>query len=82
MRSVLESSDSIRTASAEIATGNQDLSARTEQTASNLQQTAVVDGAAHRHRQQTPTRPRQANQLAASAAEVAAARRRRWCRRW
>ncbi len=35
------STDSINTASSEIATGNHDLSARTEQTASNLQQAAA-----------------------------------------
>ncbi|WP_019043736.1 methyl-accepting chemotaxis protein [Comamonas testosteroni] len=39
---VRHSADSIATASAEIAVGNQDLSARTEQTSSNLQQTAAA----------------------------------------
>ncbi|EHN65188.1 methyl-accepting chemotaxis protein [Comamonas testosteroni] len=39
---VRHSADSIATASAEIAGGNQDLSARTEQTSSNLQQTAAA----------------------------------------
>ncbi|MBX3638557.1 MAG: Cache 3/Cache 2 fusion domain-containing protein, partial [Rubrivivax sp.] len=38
---VRESADSIRMASTEVATGNQDLSGRTEQTASNLQQAAA-----------------------------------------
>lgn len=63
--------DSITTASGEIASGNQDLSHRTEQTANNLQETA------HRVAQLTSTvqlsadSARQANQLAASAAEVA-----------
>ena len=39
---VRQSTDSIAIASAEIATGNHDLSARTEQTSSNLQQTAAA----------------------------------------
>ncbi|RGE45131.1 HAMP domain-containing protein [Comamonas testosteroni] len=39
---VRHSADSIATASAQIAGGNQDLSARTEQTSSNLQETAAA----------------------------------------
>src|SRR3989344_3172218 len=39
---VRQSTDSIAIASAEIATGNHDLSARTEQTSSNLQETAAA----------------------------------------
>jgi methyl-accepting chemotaxis protein len=64
--------DSIGTASAEIASGNQDLSARTEQTASNLQRTSsrmeMLTGTV----QQSANAAREANQLAASAAAVAA----------
>ena len=65
------SADSIRVASAEVASGNQDLSDRTEQAGNNLQQTAVsmqqLSGALH----QSSESARQANTLAASAAEVA-----------
>ncbi len=69
---VLESSESIRLASAEIATGNQDLSARTEQTASNLQRAASSTEELTATVRQSADSARQANQLAASAAEVAA----------
>ena len=71
MRTVLESSSSIRTASAEIASGNQDLSTRTEQAASNLQQTASSVEQLNGTVKQSADSARQANQLAASAAEVA-----------
>jgi len=71
MRTVLESSSSIRTASAEIASGNQDLSTRTEQAASNLQQTASSVEQFNGTVKQSADSARQANQLAASAAEVA-----------
>ena len=68
---VLESSDSIRLASAEIATGNQDLANRTEQTASNLQRAASSTEQLTGTVRQSADSARQANQLAASAAEVA-----------
>jgi methyl-accepting chemotaxis protein len=68
---VMESSESIRLASAEIATGNQDLSARTEQTASNLQRAASSTEELTATVRQSADSARQANQLAASAAEVA-----------
>ncbi|WP_328794003.1 methyl-accepting chemotaxis protein [Hydrogenophaga sp. BPS33] len=58
-------------ASSEIATGNQDLSARTEQTASNLQETAASMEQLTSTVRQSADAARQANQLAASAAEIA-----------
>ena len=63
--------DGISTASAQIATGNQDLSARTEHAAGNLEETAASMEeltATVRHSADTA---QQANQLAASAGEVA-----------
>ncbi|MBX3636077.1 MAG: HAMP domain-containing protein [Rubrivivax sp.] len=68
---VRTSSDSIATASAEIAGGNQDLSARTEQTASNLQQAAASLEQLTGTVGSTAESARTANQLAASAADVA-----------
>jgi methyl-accepting chemotaxis protein len=68
---VQESTLSIRTASGEIASGNQDLSVRTEQAASNLQQTASsVEQVSGTVRQSTDAAA-QANQLASSATAVA-----------
>jgi methyl-accepting chemotaxis protein len=64
-------SESIRTASGEVAQGNQDLSSRTEQQASSLQQTAAsmeqMTGTV-RHNADTAS---QASQLASAASEVA-----------
>ena len=68
---VRSSTDSISTASAEIATGNQDLSMRTEQTASNLQQAAASMEQLTGTVAQSADSARQANRLAANAAEVA-----------
>jgi len=68
---VRQATDSIHTASAEIATGNQDLSARTEQTASNLQETAASMEQLTSTVRQSADAARQANQLAATAAETA-----------
>ena len=56
----------------EIAIGNQDLSQRTEQTASNLQQAAASMEQLTGTVKQSADSARQANQLASSAAEVAA----------
>jgi methyl-accepting chemotaxis protein len=64
---VRQSADSIQVASGEVATGNQDLSARTEQTASNLQQTASSMGHLTGTVKQTADSARTANQLASSA---------------
>jgi methyl-accepting chemotaxis protein len=71
MGGVLESSQTIRLASGEIAAGNADLSTRTEQTATALQQTASAMEQLTGTVRQSADAARQANQLAASAAEVA-----------
>ena len=68
---VLHSSESIRLASAEIATGNQDLANRTEQTSSNLQRAASSTEQLNGTVKQSAESARQANQLASSATEVA-----------
>jgi methyl-accepting chemotaxis protein len=69
---VRDSAESIRLASAEIATGNQDLSVRTEQTATNLQRAASSTDQLTGTVRQSAESARQANQLASTAAEVAA----------
>jgi len=69
---VRQATDSLSTASAEIASGNQDLSLRTEQTASNLQNTASSMARLTSTVQQSANASQQANQLASSAGEVAA----------
>ncbi|MFY9460735.1 MAG: methyl-accepting chemotaxis protein [Aquabacterium commune] len=69
---VRDNSESVATASAQIAQGNQDLSGRTEQQASALQQTAATMeelGTTVRHNTDSAM---QANQLAQSASAVAA----------
>ena len=69
---VRQNSDSVATASAQIAQGNHDLSSRTEQQASALQQTAATMeqlGTTVRH---NADNARQANQLAQNASAVAA----------
>ena len=63
--------DGISTASTQIATGNLDLSQRTEQTASNLQQAASSMEQLTVTVRQTADSARMANQLATSAATVA-----------
>jgi methyl-accepting chemotaxis protein len=68
---VLDSSESIRLASAEIASGNQDLANRTEQTSSNLQRAASSTDQLTSTVRQSADAAHQANQLAASATEVA-----------
>jgi methyl-accepting chemotaxis protein len=69
---VRESSESIRLASAEIATGNQDLSLRTEQTATNLQRASSSTDQLNVTVHQSAESAQQAFQLATSAASVAA----------
>ena len=71
LSTVLDSSESIRLASAEIASGNQDLANRTEQTASNLQSAAQSTEQLTGNVRQSSDSARQANQLAVSATEVA-----------
>ena len=68
---VRSAADSIGTASAEIATGNFDLSQRTEQTASNLQSAASSMSELTGTVKQTADAAMTANQLASSAASVA-----------
>jgi len=68
---VQESTQSIRSASGEIASGNQDLSVRTEQAASNLQQTVSSVEQVSGTVRQSSDAAAQANQLATSAAAVA-----------
>jgi methyl-accepting chemotaxis protein len=68
---VRDAAESIRLASAEVASGNLDLSNRTEQTASELQSSASFMATLTRTVQQSAQSAERANQLAASAAQVA-----------
>ena len=69
--SVLQGSQGVATASAEIAQGNNDLSARTEQQASALEQTASSMEELSSTVQQNADTARKANQLAMNASSVA-----------
>ncbi|GKT16626.1 MCP four helix bundle domain-containing protein [Acidovorax sp. SUPP2522] len=69
---VRHGSDGVATASAEIAQGNSDLSARTEQQASALEETAASMEELSSTVKQNADNARQANQLAVSASTVAA----------
>jgi methyl-accepting chemotaxis protein len=71
VQSVRSGASGIEIASAEIASGNQDLSDRTESTASNLQRTASSMASLTGSVQQSAQSARQANQLAISATNVA-----------
>jgi methyl-accepting chemotaxis protein len=68
---VRHGSDAVATASAEIAQGNHDLSARTEQQASALEETAASMEELGSTVQQNADSARQANQLAMTASTVA-----------
>jgi len=68
---VRQSSESIQTASDEMATGNLDLSARTEQQASALEETASSMEQLGSAVRQNADSAQQANQLALNASEVA-----------
>ena len=68
---VRSGADSVSVASAEIAQGNNDLSARTEQQASALEQTAASMEQLGSTVRQNADNARQANQLAISASSVA-----------
>ncbi len=68
---VRASTDTITTASSEIAAGNQDLSQRTEEQASSLEETASSMEELTSTVRQNADNARQANQLAASASEIA-----------
>jgi methyl-accepting chemotaxis protein len=63
--------ESVHTAASEIATGNADLSRRTESQASSLQQTAAAMEQINATVKNNSEVARQANQLAASASQVA-----------
>jgi methyl-accepting chemotaxis protein len=65
------STDNIATASAEIASGNNDLAQRTEQTSSNLQSTSSSMGALTGTVQMSADNARQASALASNASDVA-----------
>jgi methyl-accepting chemotaxis protein len=71
MHTVRQATDHIGTAAQEIATGNTDLSQRTELAASSLQQTASSMEELTSTVRQTADSARTANQLAASASAVA-----------
>ncbi len=68
---VRDSSETIRLAATEIASGNQDLSNRTEQTAGNLQRASASTEQLNSTVSQSAQSAQQANHLAASAAQVA-----------
>ncbi|MBV8122594.1 MAG: MCP four helix bundle domain-containing protein, partial [Paucibacter sp.] len=68
---VRQGSDTIHTASSEIATGNLDLSSRTEQQAGALEETASAMEELTSTVKQNADNARQANTLAANASEVA-----------
>jgi methyl-accepting chemotaxis protein-1 (serine sensor receptor) len=68
---VRQGSDSVSTASTEIAQGNQDLSGRTEKQASALEETAASMEELSSTVKQNADNARQANQLAQSASTVA-----------
>ncbi|TAH11901.1 MAG: HAMP domain-containing protein [Curvibacter sp.] len=71
LRQVRSSADSVANASAEIAQGNNDLSARTEQQASALEETAASMEELGSTVKQNADSAREANQLAMSASTVA-----------
>ena len=71
IRRITEATEAINTAAVEIASGNTDLSQRTEEQASSLQQTAGSMGQLTETVKQNAESARQANQLAASASDVA-----------
>jgi methyl-accepting chemotaxis protein len=68
---VRSGTDTIATASSQIAAGNMDLSSRTEQQASSLEETASSMEELTSTVKQNAENARQANQLAASASDVA-----------
>ncbi|MDD2177549.1 methyl-accepting chemotaxis protein [Acidovorax sp. D2M1] len=68
---VRQNSENVSTASSEIAQGNNDLSARTEQQASALEETAASMEELNSTVRQNADNARQANQLAMSASTVA-----------
>ena len=71
VHNVRQGSESVSTASSEIAQGNHDLSARTESQASALEETAASMEELNSNVKQNADSARQANQLAMSASTVA-----------
>ncbi|HET8790720.1 MAG TPA: methyl-accepting chemotaxis protein [Modicisalibacter sp.] len=71
LMTIRDSSDSVRVAAAEIALGSQDLSGRTENAASNIQETSASMEQLTSTVEHTAESSRQANQLSLSASEVA-----------
>ena len=71
MLAIRESSESVKTAAAEISQGNQDLSARTEHAASSLQETAASMEQIYGTVKQSAESAGHANRLAASASDTA-----------
>ena len=72
VRHVRQSSNTVANACAEIAQGNQDLSARTSSQASTLEETAATMEELSSQVKNNADNARQANQMAASASSVAA----------
>jgi methyl-accepting chemotaxis protein len=72
IQTVRQGSNQIQTAATEVASGNQELSSRTEATASSLEQTASSMEEITATVRQSADASRQANQLASTAAAVAA----------
>ncbi|MFJ3047357.1 methyl-accepting chemotaxis protein [Herbaspirillum chlorophenolicum] len=68
---IRNSSDTVKVSSAEIATGNQDLSARTEQQAGALEETASAMEQLTSTVKQNSDNARRANELAATASNIA-----------
>ncbi|WP_435491655.1 methyl-accepting chemotaxis protein [Variovorax sp. ZT4R33] len=68
---VRQGTDTMATASSQIASGNQDLSSRTEEQASSLEQTAASMEELTATVKQNAENARQANQLAVAASDVA-----------
>jgi methyl-accepting chemotaxis protein len=71
VRTVRADAESVATASAQIAQGNNDLSARTEQAASALEETAAAMDQLNSHVKQNADHAREANDLARNASHVA-----------
>jgi methyl-accepting chemotaxis protein len=71
VRQVMEAGERIALASGEMASGNQDLSNRTEQTAASLEEASASMEQLHETTQKNSDSSAHANRLAASAAEVA-----------
>jgi methyl-accepting chemotaxis protein len=71
VRQVMEAGERIALASGEMASGNQDLSNRTEQTAASLEEASASMEQLHETTQKNSDSSAHANRLASSAAEVA-----------